>query len=335
MVGSSVRDDDTTRKAVRRLRSHARSRATIEDSDGESAEPSVAASQLQKTGFRGIRQQHWNAENVLAKQDEHRLIELMVVLAHRRREGGGWEGGGREGRKALTSVKKHPHDPKIGTDQNRVAVLRPTLTVGASINNTKFVMCWGQQGDAGRRREECQWKSGRMRAGGGGGDSPDIEDKVVNQAVNSDSGARDGKSRDDATALSSSYVQVFGEEVVEGISGGVGESIGGPYVIGGSYAYKTPLLCATPSAAVGGTMPPLRATSSAVERLLGGLSMSLHATASVLSARSLPESIGVVRMWYELGNLETTIYHSALPVLPRSRTNRITHVVGPATSSDP
>jgi hypothetical protein len=43
-VGSGVRDDDTTRKAARRLRSHARSRATIEDSDGESAEPSVAAS---------------------------------------------------------------------------------------------------------------------------------------------------------------------------------------------------------------------------------------------------------------------------------------------------
>ncbi|KAJ7816302.1 hypothetical protein B0H14DRAFT_3475466 [Mycena olivaceomarginata] len=43
-VGSGVRDDETTRKAARRLRSHARSRATIEDSDGESAEPSVAAS---------------------------------------------------------------------------------------------------------------------------------------------------------------------------------------------------------------------------------------------------------------------------------------------------
>jgi hypothetical protein len=37
----------------------------------------------------------------------------MVVLAHRR-----WEGGGQEGEKVLTLVKKHPHDPKIGTDQN-------------------------------------------------------------------------------------------------------------------------------------------------------------------------------------------------------------------------
>ncbi|KAJ7720316.1 hypothetical protein B0H14DRAFT_2642731 [Mycena olivaceomarginata] len=70
------------------------------------------------------------------------------------------------------------------------------------------------------------------------------------------------------------------------------ESIEGPYVIGGSYAYETPLLRAAPSAAVGGAMPSSRATSSAAERLMGALFTFLPATASVLSARSLPELSG-------------------------------------------
>ncbi|KAJ7720325.1 hypothetical protein B0H14DRAFT_2642739 [Mycena olivaceomarginata] len=56
--------------------------------------------------------------------------------------------------------------------------------------------------------------------------------------------------------------------------------------------YKMPFLRAASSAAVGGAMPSLRATSSAAERLLGDPSTSLHASASVLSGRSLPELIG-------------------------------------------
>jgi hypothetical protein len=38
-----VRDDKTTRKALGRLRRHRKSCAIIEDSDGESTGPSVAA----------------------------------------------------------------------------------------------------------------------------------------------------------------------------------------------------------------------------------------------------------------------------------------------------
>ncbi|KAJ7802759.1 hypothetical protein B0H14DRAFT_2614053 [Mycena olivaceomarginata] len=55
---------------------------------------------------------------------------------------------------------------------------------------------------------------------------------------------------------------------------------------GAVHMYKMPFLRAASSAAVGGAMPSLRATSSAAERLLGDTSTSLHASASVLSARS-------------------------------------------------
>ncbi|KAJ7720308.1 hypothetical protein B0H14DRAFT_2642723 [Mycena olivaceomarginata] len=61
---------------------------------------------------------------------------------------------------------------------------------------------------------------------------------------------------------------------------------------GAVHMYKMPFLRAASSAAVGGAMPPLRATSSAAEQLLGDPSTSLHASASVLSARSPPELIG-------------------------------------------
>jgi hypothetical protein len=47
-----------------------------------------------------------------------------------------------------------------------------------------------------------------------------------------------------------------------------------------------PFLRAASSAAVGGAMPPLRATSSAAERLMGSLFTFLPATTSVLSTRS-------------------------------------------------
>jgi hypothetical protein len=52
--------------------------------------------------------------------------------------------------------------------------------------------------------------------------------------------------------------------------------------------YKMPFLRAASSAVVGGAMPPLCATSSAAERLLG------DATASVLSAAHRPNQLEAI-----------------------------------------